>query len=65
MLRHFPGSPVARTPCFHCMGHRFDPWSGTKIRHAVQQGQKKKKTLVKYLMKYVCNLLSDGHEKVY
>ena len=22
----FPGSPVVKTPCFHCRGHRFDPW---------------------------------------
>ena len=24
----FPGSPVVKTPCFHCRGHGFDPWSG-------------------------------------
>ena len=24
----FPGSPVVRTPCLHCWGHRFDLWSG-------------------------------------
>ena len=25
--RDFPGSPVVRTPCFHCRGeHGFDPW---------------------------------------
>ena len=24
----FPGGPVVRTPCFHCCGHGFDPWSG-------------------------------------
>ena len=23
--RDFPGSPVVKTPCFHCRGHRFDP----------------------------------------
>ena len=26
-LREFPGSPVVCTPCFHCRGHRFNPWS--------------------------------------
>ena len=26
--RDFPGSPVVKTPCFHCMGHKFDPSSG-------------------------------------
>ena len=24
----FPGSPVVKTPRFHCRGHGFDPWSG-------------------------------------
>ena len=24
----FPGAPVVKTPCFHCRGHRFNPWSG-------------------------------------
>ena len=24
---------MVRTPCFHCRGHRFNPWSGTKIPH--------------------------------
>ena len=28
LLREFPGSPVVRTPCFHCRGPGFDPWSG-------------------------------------
>ena len=26
--RDFPGSPVVKTPHFHCRGHGFDPWSG-------------------------------------
>ena len=25
--RDFSGGPVVRTLCFHCRGHRFDPWS--------------------------------------
>ena len=24
----FPGGPVVRTPCFHCWGPGFKPWSG-------------------------------------
>ena len=24
---HFPGSPVVKTPCFHCRRHRYHPWS--------------------------------------
>ena len=27
-LRDFPGGPAVGTPCFHCRGHGFDPWSG-------------------------------------
>ena len=27
----FPGSPVVRTPCFHCRGHKFNPWSRSGI----------------------------------
>ena len=27
-LLEFPDIPMARTLCFHCWGHRFDPWSG-------------------------------------
>ena len=26
--RDFPGTPVVKTPRFHCRGHGFDPWSG-------------------------------------
>lgn len=31
----FPGRPVVKTLCFHCRGHGFSPWSGTKIPQAV------------------------------
>ena len=27
-LGEFPGSPVVRTPRFHCQGPGFSPWSG-------------------------------------
>ena len=27
-MRDFPGGPVVKTPCFHCRGHEFNPWSG-------------------------------------
>ena len=27
-LAELPGGPVVKTPCFHCRGHRFNPWSG-------------------------------------
>ena len=26
--RDLPGGPVVKTACFHCKGHRFNPWSG-------------------------------------
>ena len=26
--RDFHGGPVVKTPCFHCGGHGFHPWSG-------------------------------------
>ena len=26
--KDFPGGPVVMTPCFHCRGRRFSPWSG-------------------------------------
>ena len=26
----FPDSPVVRTPCFHCWGPGFNPWTGNK-----------------------------------
>ena len=35
-VQDFPGTPVVKTPSFHCRGHGFDPWSG-KIPHAVEQ----------------------------
>ena len=40
-LWDFPGGPVVKTPCFHCRGHRFDPWSGN-----LRFWQKRKKGLV-------------------
>ena len=47
--RDFPGGPVIKTPHFHCWGHGFNPWWGTKIPHVALCGQKKKKKEKKYL----------------
>ena len=33
---------MVRTPHFHCRGHKFDAWLGTKILHTPQHDQKKK-----------------------
>ena len=41
LLWEFPGGPVVRTPCFHCRGHRFDPWSGN-LRSCMPCGAAKK-----------------------
>ena len=43
-LQGLPWQPVVKTPGFHCRGRGFDPGRGTKIPHAVQCGQKKKKS---------------------
>ena len=40
MVRDFPGSPVVKTPCFHCKGLGFDLGLGAKILHATQNSQK-------------------------
>ena len=42
-MREFPGGTVVGTPHFQCRRHRFDPWAGTKILHAMQLSQKNKK----------------------
>ena len=34
---------MVRPLSFHCRGHRFDPWSGTKISHASRHSRKKEK----------------------
>ena len=41
--REFPGSPVVRTPCFHCRGLGSVLGQGTKIPQAAQCSQKEKK----------------------
>ena len=42
--RDFPSSPVVKTPCFHCRGHGFDPWSGNSDpTHCVMWPDKKKR----------------------
>ena len=33
--RDFPGDPVVKILCPRCRGQEFDPWSETKIRHAM------------------------------
>ena len=38
----FPGSPVVKTPCFHCRGKGSIPGWGTKLLHAVVQPKEKK-----------------------
>ena len=43
--RIFPGDRVVRIPHFHCRSLGSIPGQGTKILKAMQEGQKKKRTL--------------------
>ena len=47
----FTGGPVVKTLCFHCSGHRFDPWRGgeNKIPHVMWCSRKIKKKKWPYL----------------
>ena len=52
-LREFPGSPVAiaRTLCFHCRGHGFEPWSGNSDPASHVAKKKKKREREIYLIR--------------
>ena len=69
----FSGDAVVKTPCFHCRGHRFNPWSGTKIPHAVQHCEKinillklffflRKELILPSIFKVLYDMpMTDGH----
>ena len=42
--RKFPGGPTVRALCFHCRGHRFNPWSCMSRSEAKKQANKQKPT---------------------
>ena len=42
-MGEFPGGPVIKTLCFHCLGPGLITVQGTKILQAAQHSQKKKK----------------------
>ena len=42
---NFPGSPVVKTPHFHCVRLGFNPWWETKTLPATGRAKKKKKNL--------------------
>ena len=42
--REFSGSPVVKTTCFNCQGHRFDSWWRGLRSHKLQGTEKKKDT---------------------
>ena len=44
-MGEFPGGPVIKTLCFHCLGPGLITVQGTKILQAAQHSQKKKKKL--------------------
>ena len=48
----FPGSPVVRTPHFHCWGPRLDPWSRELKSHRLHSAASPTKKL------YIFNLVS-------
>ena len=52
--RDFPGSPVGKTPCFHCRVMGSITGQGTKIPHTTQCGPPKNETTK------VLRALSDG-----
>ena len=57
----FPGGPVVKTPCFHCRGHRFDPWLGKiPMPHGVTGKKKKKKEKER---NYKCTSVGEDVEK--
>ena len=42
----FPAYPVVKTLCFHCRGHGFEPWWGTRsYMPSTAKGKKKKKRI--------------------
>ena len=47
-MQGLPGSPMVKTPHFHCRGRRFNPWSGNKdpacctVRPKIFKKKKKK-----------------------
>ena len=42
----FPGGPGVKTPCFHCRGHGFDPWTGKFLMpHCVAKKKNKNKSM--------------------
>ena len=62
-FRESAGSPVVRTPCFHCRGHRFQPW--TKSMQVVQL-KKKILKLIQNIKKKVSQffiLKSEVHKR--
>ena len=52
--REFPGSPVARTPHFHCQGCRFNPWSGNcdHASHVARLKERKSKSGAHFIVKW-------------
>ena len=48
MTGNFLGSPVVKTPCFHCRGHGLDPLLGKFCTpHSVAKKKKRHESVVK------------------
>ena len=54
----FPGGPVVKTPCFHCRGPRFHPWSG-KFRMPRGVAKKKKAHRTR------ARIMTRGHDSTF
>ena len=58
----FPGGPVVRIQCFHCVGLGSIPGQGTKILQDAWRGQKKKKAGI---MRHEQDLMMKGMLEVW
>ena len=55
-MKDFSGGPVVKTLHFHCRGHKFNPWSGSKVPHATQCSQKETTDVTNTIVIYVAFL---------
>ena len=56
--RDLPSSLVAKTHCFYCRGHGFDPWSGNLKKK--KKGQKEKHENIEYFCFMKSYLFSEN-----
>ena len=68
VVGEFPGCPVVRSPCFHCNGPGFNPWSGNKdpASHGIWSKKEEKKCSCQrtklqdcYLSAFLCSMAME------